>query len=359
MSAAGFEPGSFRSKADSLTSRPSWLLAMNSARFSPRMEYGRAWSALEHRNHCNSLSYLVDRQKQLCSLSWNILRSITEGARLGIKECQNQFWNDRWNCSTFPDAPNVFGTHLRIHSREKAYVYSVSAAGVAYSVTRACSSGALAECGCDDRIHSRPTRDRFEWGGCSEDLRFGEFFSKEFVDAREDPSSAEGLMNLHNNEAGRRALRGQMETLCKCHGVSGSCSIRICWRKLRTFRHTGDYLRQKFDGAVHVRMVTRRKKKKLRPINPRIKKPSKRDLVFLDESPNYCIADKLMGVLGTSGRLCNVTSPGMEGCRLLCCGRGYHTIQEAVTQQCNCRFKWCCDVECEQCTAVKDMQYCN
>ena len=45
-------------------------------------------------------------------------------------------------------------------SRERAYVHAVSSAGVAYSVTRACSSGRLAECGCDESIHSRKTRGR-------------------------------------------------------------------------------------------------------------------------------------------------------------------------------------------------------
>lgn len=73
------------------------------------------------------------------------------------------------------------------------------------------------------------------------DINFGEKFSKEFVDAREDEQNPEGLMNLHNNEAGRRvkclmkciywlndkkslfqAIRYRMELVCKCHGVSGS-----------------------------------------------------------------------------------------------------------------------------------------
>lgn len=39
---------------------------------------------------------------------------------------------------------------------------------------------------------------------CPQDIRFGEKFSKEFVDAREHGDAPEGLMNLHNNEAGRR-----------------------------------------------------------------------------------------------------------------------------------------------------------
>ena len=52
-------------------------------------------------------------------------------------------------------------------SRERAYIHAVSAAGVAYSITRACSRGQIAECGCDQRILSRKAK-RWEWGGCSE-----------------------------------------------------------------------------------------------------------------------------------------------------------------------------------------------
>lgn len=36
------------------------------------------------------------------------------------------------------------------------------------------------------------------------DIRFGEKFSHDFVDSIEDADSVHGLMNMHNNEAGRR-----------------------------------------------------------------------------------------------------------------------------------------------------------
>jgi len=36
------------------------------------------------------------------------------------------------------------------------------------------------------------------------DIRFGEKFGRDFVDSIEDSESVQGLMNLHNNEAGRR-----------------------------------------------------------------------------------------------------------------------------------------------------------
>lgn len=52
-------------------------------------------------------------------------------------------------------------------SRERAYVYAISAAGAAYAVTRACSRGEITECGCDGKIRQRQAKG-FEWGGCSE-----------------------------------------------------------------------------------------------------------------------------------------------------------------------------------------------
>ncbi|XP_042237837.1 protein Wnt-5b-like [Homarus americanus] len=332
-----------------------WLLGLNSA----QMQSSAELAPHRYREECNNLTYLVAKQKQLCRLSQNVLKTVSQGARMGINECQHQFNMHRWNCSTFTNSPHVFGYLLRIKSREKAYVYAISAAGVAYSVTRACSRGELTECGCDERIRQRPTRGRWEWGGCSEDLRFGEYFSKEFVDAREDRGTADGLMNLHNNEAGRRAIRSEMELVCKCHGVSGSCSMRVCWRRMAAFRNIGDSLLQRFEGASIVRFVKKGKRKKLRPLKRGFKRPTRRDLLYLEESPDYCTRNQDLGVLGTEGRLCNKTSWGMDGCRILCCGRGYQTMVREVTEKCNCRFIWCCKVQCEKCQVSREEHYCN
>lgn len=64
-------------------------------------------------------------------------------------------------------------------------------------------------------------------------------------------------------------------------------------------------------------------------------------------------------MLGTRGRQCNATSYGMDGCRLLCCGRGYQTVVQEVEEKCNCKFVWCCKVNCEKCMARKEVHYCN
>lgn len=45
-----------------------------------------------------------------------------------------------------------------------------------------------------------------------------------------------------------------MQRVCKCHGVSGSCSIRVCWRRLPALRAIGEVLGQLYDGASHVKV---------------------------------------------------------------------------------------------------------
>ncbi|KAG1669096.1 Protein Wnt-4 [Nymphon striatum] len=287
-----------------------------------------------YKEKCSDLSYLVERQQELCGLSYNILQVVGLGAKMGINECQYQFRNNRWNCSTFMNTSTVFGGVLHSKSRETAYIYSISSAGVAYSITRGCSRGEITECGCDDKIRAKKPRGSWKWGGCSEDIRFGEKFSKDFVDSREDRDISSGLMNLHNNEAGRRVNSLVMNLL------------------------------RKFDGASRVRMVVRKKKKRLKPKTRNLKKPSKRDLVYIDLSPNYCSRDEnfdfsRLGVLGTEGRKCNETSYGVDGCSLLCCGRGYHVTVADVNEKCNCKFVWCCEVKCEMCHFTKEEAFCN
>lgn len=41
---------------------------------------------------------------------------------------------------------------------------------------------------------------------------------------------------------------------CKCHGMSGSCSVKTCWMRLPTFRVVGDSLKDRFDGASRVQV---------------------------------------------------------------------------------------------------------
>lgn len=101
-------------------------------------------------------------------------------------------------------------------SREAAFTYAISAAGVVNAVSRACREGELSSCGCSRAARPKDLPRDWLWGGCGDNLNYGYRFSKEFVDAREreknyEKASMENarlLMNLHNNEAGRRVSFG-------------------------------------------------------------------------------------------------------------------------------------------------------
>uniref|UniRef100_UPI00358F7498 protein Wnt-7b-like n=1 Tax=Myxine glutinosa TaxID=7769 RepID=UPI00358F7498 len=326
-------------------------------------------SALGARVICGRVPGLVPRQRALCQSRPDAFLLLAEGAQLGLAECRFQFRYGRWNCSLPGYPAGVFGPELRIGSREAAFLHAVLAAAVAHTITVSCSRGNLSECSCDRRKqgyvgsstglgggHLMEDEDRWRWGGCSADLRYGLDFSRHFVDAREIRQSARTLMNLHNNAVGRKVLQERMRLECKCHGVSGSCATKTCWSTLPPFRDIGFALKRKFHGAALVEPVRARRHRRPTflklvrvPGGGGYRKPSPSELVFLEQSPNYCESDAAAGSAGTQGRPCNRSSPLAGGCELLCCGRGYNTHIAAQAWRCHCKFHWCCFVRCSAC----------
>uniref|UniRef100_A0A8C3KWM5 Protein Wnt n=1 Tax=Chrysolophus pictus TaxID=9089 RepID=A0A8C3KWM5_CHRPC len=312
---------------------------------------------------CSQLPGLSPGQRKLCQLYQEHMVFIGEGARSAIKECQYQFRQRRWNCSTV-DNTSVFGRVMKIGSRETAFTYAVSAAGVVNAISRACREGELSSCGCSRTARPKDLPRDWLWGGCGDNVEYGYRFAKEFVDAKEreknyvrgSEEQARMLMNLQNNEAGRRAVYKLADVACKCHGVSGSCSLKTCWLQLADFRKVGDLLKEKYDSAAAMRIS---RKGKLELVNNRFNMPTQEDLVYVDPSPDYCLRNETTGSLGTQGRLCNKTSEGMDGCELMCCGRGYDQFKSVQVERCHCKFHWCCYVKCKKCTEIVDQYVCK
>lgn len=67
----------------------------------------------------------------------------------------------------------------------------------------------------------------------------------------------------------------------------------------------------------------------------------------------------LPGSLGTAGRVCNLTSRGMDSCEVMCCGRGYDTSRVTRMTKCECKFHWCCAVRCQDCLEALDVHTCK
>lgn len=84
------------------------------------------------------------------------------------------------------------------------------------AISRACREGELSTCGCSRSARPKDLPRDWLWGGCGDNVEYGYRFAKEFVDARErEKNFAKGseeqgrvLMNLQNNEAGRRVSWG-------------------------------------------------------------------------------------------------------------------------------------------------------
>lgn len=91
-------------------------------------------------------------------------------------------------------------------SRETAFIYAITSAGATHAVTQACSAGNLTDCSCDTSRQGQSTSEGWKWGGCSDNVRYGMMFARQFVDAPERAErkrDVRAMMNLHNNNAGR------------------------------------------------------------------------------------------------------------------------------------------------------------
>lgn len=154
-----------------------------------------------------------------------------------------------------------------------------------------------------------------------------------------------------------QAVKLKMQTECKCHGLSGSCTLRTCWRKMPQFREVGLELLKRFNGAIKV--MGGNDGKTLIPVGQNIKPPDKQDLIYFDDSPDFCLANRKTGSLGTQGRVCNSTAMDISGCDLLCCDRGYQDETLVFEENCLCRFHWCCVVQCKKCIIRKELTLCH
>lgn len=310
---------------------------------------------MEPNKICRKSRRLAGKQRYICRREKEIVEEVANGAKLAITECQFQFRNRRWNCTT---ARESFPRILRRDTRETGFVYSISAAGVVFAVTKACSRGSLLQCSCDNTVRDISSDGEWVWGGCHDDVNFGYVKSREFMDARRKKRRGDVTtkIQLHNNEAGRLAIRNYMTRDCKCHGLSGTCALMTCWRRMPSFREVGNRIKEKFDGASKVTISN--DGKQLVAEDETIKPPSREDLLYTEKSPNFCKARRKYGSLGTHGRICDPNSPGIEGCDLLCCGRGYKETKVVLEENCKCQFIWCCQVICKTCTSIKTIYSC-
>lgn len=286
-------------------------------------------------------------------LLWSIVRA---GGHRGLAECQKQFKNEIWNCTldhnkhVYRQLPIFVKTTLPYATREAAFIHAISTAAIIHEIILQCRLNRIPGCGCAQIKKQREGNGDWQWGGCSDNIVFGEKETRRFINKLEVGNDARTAFNLHNNEVGRKVVRLSLKRECKCHGVTGSCNLKTCWRQVTPFDVIGSKLKLKYRNALRVVFVDNKLQER---VKNRLKSPRMdKKLVFLEPSPDYCKRNDITGSPGMLGRTCSSEDVATNRCRSLChsCKMKPVTVEHYKHIKCRCQFVWCCSVECELCT---------
>ena len=147
-----------------------------------------------------------------------------------------------------------------------------------------------------------------------------------------------------------------MHKTCTCTGSGNKLCSRDkkCMMVLPTMEKVAGKLRRHYDNAVHSEID--RSSGHLHPVVVHAQsklRVTAEKMIYFKHSPDYCKANSELNIKGVGGRQCIVNetkTSSSHHCNNLCCDQGHEVYTEEVHKPCNCKFVWCCKVECETCT---------
>lgn len=140
--------------------------------------------------------------------------------------------------------------------------------------------------------------------------------------------------------------------------------------QLADFRDIGTYLKIKHDQARKlemdkIRMRAGNSADNRGAIADTFSTVARTELIYMEDSPDYCTKNLSLGLHGTEGREClqsgkNLSQWEKRSCRRLCheCGLKVEERKIETVSSCNCKFHWCCTVRCETCTQTVTKYFC-
>lgn len=301
-------------------------------------------------------------------------------------------------------------------------------AAVAHAVTKACSSNRLSSCSCqrntntdtntnyrNDDADDGTTDNGFRWDRCSDNVEFGVNFAKQFIDSvelnwsveRMYTSYSKSLMNLHNNEVGRKA---RLLSLCykimstlltyvfhfkfifsppllrvndcswfprsrtplfynKYEGFPGNNKLSFIFHSQvvrESMRHrcgchgvsgscatricSQELLAFRFIGAALRRKYEAAVQVKMKYISTHhLLVPYKKETSSLTHIELVYLQQSPSYCNLVSGRRCKNKKASKGSCAVMCCGRGHRIKERTFLKNCRCKFIWCCKVTCQKC----------
>lgn len=276
---------------------------MKTILFIPTLAIATNWLKIATRNpenFCQSEAF--DRiQQKLCKIHSRFAPAIKHASKSAMRDCPEIMKNNRWGCE------KMTSNDLKSTSAESSFIRALSTAKLTNSIFRLCQSGTVGKC----------------------EKNFINGFVREFSDAPSvrHKTPTEAKMDLHNSMVGREVTWGSKKLICKCHGTSGSCSVKTCWETAPQKPVINRKLAQKYSDAVQVDS---------RSIYHVTKLVSDR-LVFLTPRRSFCET--------THGRECDILGHGEDSCRNMCCGRGFLQKENKVIDEV-CKFIWPSSIQC-------------
>lgn len=323
-----------------------------------------AWTSEDCYDEGSRGNLRTSEQIKFCKKYKHMMPLLTESIKQIKDECQETFADRRWNCNRINRIRHGnIPAELEKDTRESAFVHALSSASLAFRYAEWCFQNR--DCSCGRRgaeWNRRYPKTRINFHPCTNYLQKGMEFSKDFAQAsyKREYVSSEKMKKrikviLHNHDIGRQVIHQNQIIRCICAGHSTSCQKSICYRINPYFK---DVTKDLFSRYKLAKKLPNYEGKTIRNVALRdqhsISSQSKvTPLYYLEESPNYCDGDSKLGINGTTGRHCVQNNTRTDDCKLMCCGRGFHVHVYTKPIKCNCKFVYCCRLDCQKCNIIQ------
>ena len=328
----------------------------------------------EKHDVCQKRYGLTGKQVRFCRNHFKWMKAVQGSAIETKEECQEQFLHRQWNCMSVNKAPK-FDLDLRRDTREAAYLHALSSALLVLSASRSCMAGYINDCHCNvgskhiSVASSEANKTDLSFidrkVGCKGIIKTGRKFASKFLllGFRKTPQNLrqakEVLVRRHNIDVGLNAVMEGEDIKCVCNGATAGCVVKYCYRRLVPVQKVAESLFQYYENATDAGIIAASTERSSDERSSAFKIPDSKEgsLVFLTKGTDYCRSQ--MGGAKVTRRLCELDPSKPNSCDKLCCERGYREKLIESVKKCDCKFVFCCKVQCfNTCRSTKRVYEC-
>ena len=134
-----------------------------------------------------------------------------------------------------------------------------------------------------------------------------------------------------------------MNRTCNCTGNATCPEGQTCEMMLPSMKDVvGKELKMKYRQSIQLKL----------PSDLSQGNQTEGELICFSDSMDYCKPNPEYHIDGIAGRECKMNisyASSSQHCSNLCCDHGAEEYEAKKLDTCNCKFVWCCKVECETC----------